>query len=71
MAVNNSFFQVGRCRMADDHHAFIREVEEALKDSGPSVERSDAMRGESWEAKLDEIRTHLAARLQKRAAVSR
>jgi hypothetical protein len=33
----------------------MREIEEALKDPGPSAARSDAMRSESWEERLNSI----------------
>jgi hypothetical protein len=37
------------------------EVERALLDPGPRAERSEAMRGESWESRLDEIREYVTA----------
>jgi glycosyltransferase involved in cell wall biosynthesis len=52
---------LGLCRIADGPAATVREVEEALQDPGPSRARSEAIRPESWEARLDEIRRHLAA----------
>jgi glycosyltransferase involved in cell wall biosynthesis len=52
---------LGLCRIADGPAETIREVEAALRDPGPSRERSEAVRGEGWEARLDEIRSHLAA----------
>ncbi|HEV3467913.1 MAG TPA: glycosyltransferase [Pyrinomonadaceae bacterium] len=52
---------LGLCRIADGAAETIREVEAALGDPGPSRARSEAVRGESWEARLDEIRRHLAA----------
>ena len=52
---------LGQCRIADGPAATIREIEAALADPGPSRSRSEAIRGESWEARLDEIRQHLAA----------
>ncbi|HEX7176554.1 MAG TPA: glycosyltransferase [Pyrinomonadaceae bacterium] len=52
---------LGQCRIADGPRETIREVEAALKDPGPSRARSEAIRPESWEARLDEIRQHLAA----------
>jgi glycosyltransferase involved in cell wall biosynthesis len=51
---------VGQCRIAADADGFVREVAAALVHPGPSAIRSDAMRLESWEARLDEIRHHLA-----------
>jgi glycosyltransferase involved in cell wall biosynthesis len=52
---------LGQCLIAADRDDFVREVEIALADPGPSPSRSEAIGGESWEAKLDEIRRHLAA----------
>jgi glycosyltransferase involved in cell wall biosynthesis len=52
---------LGLCRIGRDEESFINEVREALKDPGPSEARSEAIRGESWEARLDDIRRHLAA----------
>lgn len=54
---------LGLCRIADGPEETVREIEAALREgAGPSRERSEAVRGESWEARLDEIRQHLAAR---------
>ncbi len=52
---------LGLCRIADGPAATVREIEAALEDPGPARARSEAIRGESWEARLDEIRQHLAA----------
>jgi glycosyltransferase involved in cell wall biosynthesis len=49
------------CRIGRDAEGFVREIEAALDDPGPSAKRSESMSGESWEAKLDEIRGHVAA----------
>ena len=51
---------LGLCRIANGPAETIREIELALKDPGPSVERSEAIRGESWEARINEIRAYLA-----------
>ena len=51
---------LGLCRIANGPAETIREIELALRDPGPSVERSEAIRGESWEARLNEIRAYLA-----------
>ncbi len=53
------------CRIGRNEASFMQEIEEALKDSGPSLERSEAVRNESWEARLEEIENHLAAVKQK------
>jgi glycosyltransferase involved in cell wall biosynthesis len=51
---------LGQCRIADDPASFLREVEAALADPGPSPARSEAIGPESWAARLDEIRRILA-----------
>jgi glycosyltransferase involved in cell wall biosynthesis len=53
--------ELGCCRIGTDRDGFLSEVEAALDDPGPRVERSEPMRQESWGARLDEIRLHLAA----------
>ncbi|HEU0173733.1 MAG TPA: glycosyltransferase [Blastocatellia bacterium] len=52
---------LGLCRIGLDREGFLYEVEQALLDPGPSVELSEAVRGESWEARLDDIREYVAA----------
>jgi glycosyltransferase involved in cell wall biosynthesis len=52
---------LGQCRIGRNKQEFIREIEAALDDAGPSPARSRAIRAESWEARVDEIRKHLAA----------
>lgn len=51
---------LGQCRIGMDAEGFIREVEEALTDPGPSEARSEAIRSESWEARLEDICRHIA-----------
>jgi glycosyltransferase involved in cell wall biosynthesis len=52
---------LGLCRIASGPEAFAREIEAALsEDPGPSVKRSEAIRSESWEARLEEIGRYLA-----------
>ena len=48
------------CRIAADADEFEREIRDALKDPGPTIERSDQIRHESWEARLREIEQHLS-----------
>jgi glycosyltransferase involved in cell wall biosynthesis len=51
-----------QCRIGHDADGFVREIEAALADNpGPRAERSDKMAGESWDAKLEEIRGHVAS----------
>jgi glycosyltransferase involved in cell wall biosynthesis len=52
---------LGLCRIGKDRGEFIREIEESLIAPGPGKEMSEAIRHESWEARIDEIRGHLAA----------
>jgi glycosyltransferase involved in cell wall biosynthesis len=52
---------LGGCRIGHDDQEFISQIEEALKSPGPGTERSEAVRQESWAARLDEIRGHLAS----------
>ena len=51
---------LGVCGIGHDRDSFIREVELALQDPGPSVARSESMWSESWDARLDELRKCLA-----------
>jgi glycosyltransferase involved in cell wall biosynthesis len=46
--------------VADDHDDFVRKLEVALRDPGPSEARSESMRHESWQGKYQELRRHLA-----------
>jgi glycosyltransferase involved in cell wall biosynthesis len=52
---------IGSCRIGRDRESFLLEVEQALLDPGPRAERSEAMRGESWEARLDKICQYVTA----------
>jgi glycosyltransferase involved in cell wall biosynthesis len=52
---------LGRCHIGDGSAGFIRAIEEALRDPGPKKERSETMRTESWEGRVEEIRRHMAA----------
>ncbi|WP_165066895.1 glycosyltransferase [Paludisphaera rhizosphaerae] len=52
--------ELGCCRIGVGREGFLGEVEAALADPGPRIERSELMRHESWGARLDEIRLHLA-----------
>jgi glycosyltransferase involved in cell wall biosynthesis len=51
---------LGCCRIGRDPESFVREVQAALSEPGPSAARSDAIRHESWEGRLAEIRAHVA-----------
>ena len=52
---------VEQARVADSKEEFVAAIEEALRAPGPRAERSESMRGESWEAKLEEVRRAVAA----------
>lgn len=58
---------LGQCRIGADADGFIREVEEALLDPGPSAARSEAIRSESWESRLEDICRHIADVQQSRS----
>jgi glycosyltransferase involved in cell wall biosynthesis len=52
---------LGQCRVAEGPEGFIAEIEAALQEPGPRAFRSDAILHESWGARVEEIRRHLAA----------
>jgi glycosyltransferase involved in cell wall biosynthesis len=52
---------LGQCRIGRDDESFINEVAEALKETRTRRERSEAIKSESWEARVDEIRKHIAS----------
>jgi glycosyltransferase involved in cell wall biosynthesis len=50
---------LGLCRIASNAAEFLAEIEAALADPGPSAARSESMREESWQAKVNTIASHL------------
>jgi glycosyltransferase involved in cell wall biosynthesis len=56
------------CTIARTRAQFLSEVGRALLDGGPRRERSDLVRRESWEARVAEIRAHVAELLDGRRA---
>jgi glycosyltransferase involved in cell wall biosynthesis len=52
---------LGQCHIGDGSAGFIAGIEEALRDPGPKKERSESMRGDSWEGRVGEVRRHMAA----------
>ena len=52
---------LGGCRIGRTRDEFVKQIEEALVQPGPSVARSETMRNESWEARLTEITRHVSA----------
>lgn len=51
---------IGQCRIAGDAESFLHQIADALGDPGPGAARSETMRQETWAARLEEIRGHLA-----------
>jgi glycosyltransferase involved in cell wall biosynthesis len=51
-----------QCFIGNDHASFIREIKRALDEPGPRAERSEKVRGESWEARVNELRAIMAGR---------
>lgn len=45
------------CLVGKNHEDFIRQIETALADSAPREEISNSIREESWDAKVDELRS--------------
>ncbi|HZK79890.1 MAG TPA: hypothetical protein VFC46_02460, partial [Humisphaera sp.] len=43
------------CRIAEDSDDFVEYIRAALADRGPSIQRSEPMRTESWEARLGDV----------------
>jgi glycosyltransferase involved in cell wall biosynthesis len=50
---------LGCCRIGRQREDFVKQIEAALARPGPSPERSDAIRHESWEARLAELTPHV------------
>jgi hypothetical protein len=59
------------CTITQSEDAFVAAVAAALADGGPSPARSALVRGEGWEARVDEIRAHVADALGARRAAVR
>jgi glycosyltransferase involved in cell wall biosynthesis len=53
------------CLVGTDHADFIAKVEAAIADPKPPEQVSDAIRHESWDAKVDELRAVMAAQGQR------
>jgi glycosyltransferase involved in cell wall biosynthesis len=50
---------LGQCHIAGTPERFVREIELALEDPGPSLARSLIIRNESWQSRLEEICQHI------------
>lgn len=57
---------LGLCRIASGGDNFEREIRAALTQPGPSIDRSESVRQESWQARIEEIEGHLAKVLDAR-----
>jgi glycosyltransferase involved in cell wall biosynthesis len=51
--------ELGLCRIGSDVESFVGQLRTALKQPGPRRVRSDAVRGQSWAARLEEIEREL------------
>lgn len=61
---------LGLCRTAGSHEDFVAHVRAALEQPGPSTLRSDSVRDQSWEARLEEIGAHVEATRKRRTLPS-
>ncbi len=51
---------LGTCRIGRDHDGFVEQIQAALTEPGPAHDRSESVRHQSWEARIDEIKAHVA-----------
>ncbi|MDR0966644.1 MAG: glycosyltransferase, partial [Myxococcales bacterium] len=47
---------LGQCAIGRDTQSFIEAIQRALKNPGPSKKRSEAVRDQSWEGRVEELR---------------
>jgi glycosyltransferase involved in cell wall biosynthesis len=52
--------QIGACRVGDTHAEFLQKLDEALAEPDCRVRRADSVRMDSWDARVEEIRQHIA-----------
>jgi len=52
---------LGQCGIGRTHEEFLQRIDEALQQPGPQLSRSERMKTESWSARLNDIRCHLAS----------
>lgn len=57
---------LGCCEIAEGLAPWIKALERALQQPGPQAARSERIRSESWEARLDEIRAHFNSAMERR-----
>jgi glycosyltransferase involved in cell wall biosynthesis len=50
---------LGQCRIGGTPEEFASQVEAGLADPGPSAARSESVRDQSWQARLDEVERHV------------
>ncbi len=62
--------QLGLCKIAHSPEDFVRRIDECLAEDGggPTLERAQRVFHESWDARVDEIRQHVAAASLRRRA---
>jgi glycosyltransferase involved in cell wall biosynthesis len=53
--------RIPQCLVGRDPDDFLAKVRQALEKPGPQRERSESVRGESWAARVEEIRAHVQA----------
>ena len=53
---------LGTCLIGYSHEDFIRQIEIALENPGVSQEKSDSVKSESWEARVEELREAVRVR---------
>ena len=51
---------LGQCRIGRSEQEFICQINQALREPGPSIRRSESVRHESWAARVEEIRQFLS-----------
>lgn len=56
------------CLIGADHTEFISRIEKALENPGPQPEISDLVKNESWDARVDELRSIINGGAKKSAA---
>jgi glycosyltransferase involved in cell wall biosynthesis len=52
---------LGQCRIGSTADEFAEEVQGCFQAPGPQAKRSETMREHSWQARLEEVTTHLAS----------
>lgn len=52
---------LGECGIGRTHEEYLQRIDEALQQPGAQLARSERMKTESWSARLNDIRCHLAS----------